>query len=92
LFQDSLQQLKSLQSKHAVVEFEVNNSALAVDATKGIFNVQTINGSKLKIDFESKERTAELNALLVKAGVQVSQVQLQNHDLEKMFVEITTAK
>jgi lantibiotic transport system ATP-binding protein len=89
LFQDTLHQLKSLQSKQAVVEVEVIDTALVASALDAAFDIITINGTKLIVAFESKERTAALNAKLVSAGIQVSQVYLQQHDLEKMFVEIT---
>lgn len=89
LFQDSLRQLQSLQSKQSVIEIEVNDTALATSALNGIFDIKTMNGTKITVAFESKERTAALNATLVNAGIEVSQVHLQQHDLEKMFVEIT---
>lgn len=92
LFQNSLQQLQLLKSKQSVVEIEVNDTANAVLALKNMFDIKTVNGTHISVSFESKERTALINKILIQAGIEVSQLRLQQHDLEKMFVEITGEK
>ncbi|MFT3704886.1 MAG: ABC transporter ATP-binding protein [Agriterribacter sp.] len=89
LFQDALHQLKSLQSKNAVVEIEVDDTVKAAVVLNGNVDIKTMNGTRFTVAFESREKTAALNSLLVNAGIKVSQLQLQQHNLEKMFVEIT---
>jgi len=90
LFQGSLAQLKSLQSRQSVIEVEVNDACSAAEMLKDHCHIKIVNEVKLDIAFESKEKTAMLCSLLVHAGIQIFQIQVQQHDLETMFVHITS--
>lgn len=90
LFQDSLQQLHQFKLKQASLEIEVDDAAKAVDILKEAATVKKINGSKLTIPFENREKTASINKLLINSGINVSEIHIQHNDLEKMFVELTS--
>lgn len=90
LFQDSMQQLQQLKLKQSVIEIEVNDTTHAQTILEK-FDVQKTNGTKITIAYTGREQTAAMNKMLVDAGIQVSELYLKHHDLEKMFVEITAS-
>jgi ABC-type multidrug transport system ATPase subunit len=89
LFQGSLQQLQQLQSKQSTVEIEVNDAARAQQVLQEQFPVKQVNGSRLLVNYESRERSALLNKLLVQGGVEVYQLAVKQNDLENLFIQIT---
>jgi ABC-type multidrug transport system ATPase subunit len=89
LFQGTLQQLQQLKSKQSAVEIEVNDTAKARQVIQEHFPVKQVNGTRLVIDFESRERSALLNKLLVQQGVDVYQLAVTQNDLENLFLQIT---
>jgi lantibiotic transport system ATP-binding protein len=89
LFQGSLQQLQQLQSQQSVVEIEVNDTIKAQQVIKGHFPLKHVNGTRLVIDYESRERSALLNKLLVQQDVEVYQLAVTQNDLENLFIQIT---
>ena len=89
LFQGSLQQLQQLQSKQSAVEIEVNDAGRAQQVLQEQFPVKQVNGSRLLVNYESRERSALLNKLLVQEGVEVYQMAVKQNDLENLFIQIT---
>jgi ABC-2 type transport system ATP-binding protein len=89
LFQGSLQQLQQLKSKQSTVEIEVNDTAKAQQAIQEQFSIKHINGARLVVDYENRERSALLNKLLVQQGVDVYQLAVTQNDLENLFIQIT---
>lgn len=89
LFQGSLQLLQQLQSQQSVVEIEVNDIAKAQLVIKDHFPLKHINGTRLVVDYESRERSALLNKLLVQQDVEVYQLSVAQNDLENLFIQIT---
>ncbi|THU40892.1 ATP-binding cassette domain-containing protein [Niastella caeni] len=89
LFQGSLQQLQQLQSQQSVVEIEVNDITKAQLAIKDHFPLKHVHGSRLVVDYESRERSALLNKLLVQQDVEVYQLAVAQNDLENLFIQIT---
>lgn len=89
LFQGSLQQLQQLQSQQSVVEIEVNDTLKAQQVLKDHFTLKHVNGTRLVIDYESRERSALLNRLLVQQDVEVYQLAVTQNDLENLFIQIT---
>lgn len=89
LFQGSLQLLQQLQSQQSVVEIEVNDIAKAQLVIKDHFPLKHINGTRLVVDYESRERSALLNKLLVQQDVEVYQLAVAQNDLENLFIQIT---
>ena len=89
LFQGSLQQLQQLKSQQSSVELEVNDTTKAQQVLQQHFTIKHINGTRLVVDYESRERSASLNKLLVQHGVDVYQLAVTQNDLENLFVQIT---
>jgi len=89
LFQGSLQQLQQLKSKQSTIELEVNDTTKAQQVLQSHVAIKHINGTRLVVDFESREQSASLNKLLVQHGVDVYQLAVTQNDLENLFVQIT---
>ncbi|PWU02698.1 MAG: multidrug ABC transporter ATP-binding protein [Bacteroidetes bacterium] len=90
LFQGSLSQLQQLKSRQSTVEVEVNDTQKAGELVKSLFPVKEINGKKILLEFETKERVAQLTHALVHGGIQVYQVAVMQNDLENLFIQITS--
>lgn len=88
LFQGSMNELHRLQANKAMVTIEVDDAKQAAALLTG-FPVQQVNGTNFSVSFESRERTAQLNKILVQQGIDVYQVSVAQHDLENLFVQIT---
>jgi lantibiotic transport system ATP-binding protein len=89
LFQGSLQQLQQLKSKQSAIEIEVNDAERAQQVLQEQFAVKQVNGTRLLLNYESRERSALLNKLLVQQGVEVYQLAVTQNDLENLFIQIT---
>lgn len=90
LFQGTLHDLQQLKSKQSSIEIEVSDAAKAKQVLNGHWPVKEVNGTKLMVDFESRERAALLNKTLVQQGVDVYQMALLQNDLENLFIQITS--
>ncbi|OQP63487.1 multidrug ABC transporter ATP-binding protein [Niastella vici] len=89
LFQGSLQQLQNLKSKQSAIEIEVNDAVKAQQVLQEQFAVKQVNGTRLLLNYESREQSALLNKLLVQQGVDVYQLAVTQNDLENLFIQIT---
>jgi ABC-2 type transport system ATP-binding protein len=89
LFQGPLEELQQLKQKQSLIEIEVSDTAKA-KLLLSQFPVRETNGTKLLIDFESRERTARINKILVREDVEVYQLNVMQHDLENLFIQITS--
>lgn len=89
LFQGPLQELQQLKTKQSAIEIEVNDTKKASAVIGNLFPVKHVNGSRLQIDFESRERSAYLNKLLVQQGIDVYELTIAQNDLENLFIQIT---
>lgn len=89
LFQGPLQELQQLKSKQSAVEVEVSDT-LKAQQVLGNFPIQKINGAKVLVNFESRERMAQMNSLLVNEGIDVYQMAVTQNDLENLFIQITS--
>ncbi len=92
LFQGALSELQQLKSSQSALEIEVSDIEKACRLLANKFPLKRINGSnKLTISFESKERTAALNRMLVQEGIDVYNLSETQNDLENLFIQITSA-
>jgi ABC-2 type transport system ATP-binding protein len=89
LFQGPLSELQQLKSKTSAVELEVSDTTRARLLLQDEFPLQAVNGTRIHVAFESRERCAAINHLLVAAGVQVYQMAVTQNDLENLFIQIT---
>jgi lantibiotic transport system ATP-binding protein len=90
LFQGPLSELQQLKSKTSAIELEVSDTTMARQLLQDEFPLQAVNGSRIQVAFESRERSALINQVLVNAGVQVYQMAITQNDLENLFIQITT--
>jgi lantibiotic transport system ATP-binding protein len=89
LFQGALQELQQQRLKQSAVEVEVSDTVKAELLLKA-FPVRHINGTKVLINYESRERMAEITKTLVREGVDVYQMSMTENDLENLFIQITS--
>jgi ABC-type multidrug transport system ATPase subunit len=89
LFQGPLQELQQLKSKQSAIEVEVSDT-LKAQKVLGNFPIKQVNGTKVMVNFESKERTAQMNTLLVQEGIAVYHLAVTQNDLENLFIQITS--
>jgi len=90
LFQGTLDQLHLKQKQFSMVMFETNNCEKAIEIFKAKNIDAKINANLIEAPFISKEMNAELNHLLVENGIDVSQIAIQQNDLESIFMELTS--
>lgn len=90
LFQGELTELQQLKSRQSAIEIEVSDTGKAHEVLKEKFTVTHVNGSRLLVGFETRERSAQLNRLLVQGGVDVYQMAVTQNDLENLFIQITS--
>jgi ABC-2 type transport system ATP-binding protein len=89
LFQGSLSQLQQLKSQQSAIEIEVSDTHKAAQVVQSLFPVKEVNGSRLVIEYESRDRLALLNKTLVQHEVDVYQLAVTQNDLENLFIQIT---
>lgn len=89
LFQGALQELQQLKSKQSAVEVEVSDTLRAETILRN-FPLKQVNGTRVLLNYESRERTAEITRALVTEGVDVYQVSMTQNDLENLFIQITS--
>lgn len=89
VFQGTLPELQQLTSKQSAVEIEVSDTSKATNLLSQ-YPVRHINGTRILVNFESKERTAALNKLLVQEGVDVYRLSVTQDDLENLFIQLTS--
>ena len=87
LFQGSIQELKSAQMQQRTLYIDTNDHEKA-QAVLMDLRTQVVEG-KLTLPFESKAQVAALNQLLVTAGIEVYELNVQGADLEEMFLHMT---
>jgi ABC-2 type transport system ATP-binding protein len=90
LFQGPLSELQQLKSKTSAVELDVDDTTRARLLLQDQFPLKAVNGTRIHVAFESRERCAVINHLLITGGVQVYQMAITQNDLENLFIQITT--
>lgn len=90
LFQGSLQDLQQLKSKKSVIELEVSDTVKAREILGAHFQLKHVNGTKVQVEFETRERNGVMNKMLVQNGVEVYQMAVTQNDLENLFIQITS--
>ena len=90
LFQGTLDELHLKQKQSSMVMFETNNCEKAFEIFKAKNMDAKISGTFIETPFISKEVNAQLNHLLVESGIEVSQITIQQNDLESIFMELTS--
>lgn len=87
LFQGALDDLQQIRSNKATIAIEVNDIGKAIAILGDSFPLRHSNGS-IYVDYESQQRTAQLNALLVQHHIEVYKLCPAKSDLENLFIQI----
>lgn len=90
VFQGTLPQLQQLKSKQSAIEVEVSDVSKAKQVLNGHFPVKEVNGTRLLVHYEDREKVALMNRTLIQEGVEVYQLSLTQNDLENLFIQITS--
>jgi ABC-2 type transport system ATP-binding protein len=89
VFEGTLTDLQRIKSSRSIIEVEVNDVPAAQALLANEFTVKIVEG-KIIADFVSEQHTAKLNALLVQHGIEVYQLCVTRHNLEDLFVHLTS--
>jgi ABC-type multidrug transport system ATPase subunit len=88
LFQGDIKDLEAMSKP--MVQIETDNTADAANLLlKNNIHVTEVNEHHIFSPYISKQQTAEINALLNKAGYNIYSIHKQQKDLEKLFLDIT---
>jgi ABC-type multidrug transport system ATPase subunit len=88
LFQGDIKDLEAMSKP--IVQIETDNTADAANLLlKNNIPVTEVNEHHIFSPYISKQQTAEINALLNKAGYNIYSIHKQQKDLEKLFLDIT---
>ena len=88
LFQGSINELQALSQPQVCIEAD-NTVDAANLLTRNHFTVTDVTDNYLYIPYSSKQKTAEINALLNRNGHAVYSIGKQQKDLERLFLDIT---
>lgn len=89
VFQGEYSDLKELQNKSATIHIETSNNDKSFDVINSRFQILSISNSHLIVQYQNKEQVATICKMLVETDISIYKLQLQNNDLENMFLEIT---
>ncbi len=88
LFQGPITDLETISQP--LVHIETANTVDAANLLKkNGYAVVEVNDDHLSVTYQSKEKTAEINSLLVKNGCTVYSIHKVQKDLENLFLDIT---
>lgn len=90
LFQGTLQDLQKLKSNQSAIEIEVSDTMKAKQVLNGHYPVKEVNGTRMLVAFENREKMALMNRTLVQEGIEVYQLAMTQNDLENLFIQITS--
>jgi ABC-type multidrug transport system ATPase subunit len=88
LFQGSINELQALSQPQVCIEAD-NTVDAANLLTRNHFTVTDVTDNYLYVPYTSKQKTAEINALLNRNGHAVYSIGKQQKDLERLFLDIT---
>jgi ABC-type multidrug transport system ATPase subunit len=90
LFQGPITDLETISQP--LVHIEAANTVDAANLLKkNGYAVVEVNDDHLSVTYQSKEKTAEINTLLIQNGYTVYSIHKVQKDLEKLFLDITQA-
>jgi len=89
VFQGQYNDLKELQNKSATIHIETSDNQKASEIISAKFQAPSLLNSHLMVHYQDKEQIAAICKLLVETNIDIYKMQLQNNDLENIFLEIT---
>lgn len=88
-FQGQYIDLKELQNKSSTIHIETSDNQRAFAIINKIFKTPSLLNSHLMVPYQDKKQIATICKLLVETNIDIYKMQLQNNDLENIFLEIT---
>lgn len=89
VFQGKYSDLKELQHRSATIHIETSNNQKASEIICTKFQAPSSPNSHLTVPYKNKEQVAAICKLLVENNIDIYKMQLQDNDLENIFLEIT---
>jgi len=89
VFQGQYNDLKELQNKSAVIHIETSDNQKSFAVISSKYEELKIVNSHITIQYQNKDQIATICKLLVETDINIYKMQLQNNDLENIFLEIT---
>lgn len=89
VFQGKYSDLKELQHRSATIHIETSDNQKASEIICTKFQAPSSPNSHLTVPYKNKEQVAAICKLLVENNIDIYKMQLQDNDLENIFLEIT---
>lgn len=89
VFQGQYNDLKELQNKSATIHIETSDNQKSFEIIGAKFQRTSMLNSHIMVHYQDKEQIAAICKLLVETNIDIYKMQLQNNDLENIFLEIT---
>jgi len=89
VFQGQYNDLKELQNKSAVIHIETSDNQKSFAVISSKYEELKIVNSHITIQYQNKDQIATICKLLVETDINIYKIQLENNDLENIFLEIT---
>ena len=90
LFQGTLSDLQNMKTRQSMLDIETDNNERALELLQSYSG--RIENGKVQIPFRDREESANVNQLLVQAGLKVYALHPAQSDLEQLFIDITSNK
>lgn len=89
VFQGKYSDLKELQHRSATIHIETSDNQKASEIICTKFQAPSSPNSHLTVPYKNKEQVAAICKLLIENNIDIYKMQLQDNDLENIFLEIT---
>ncbi len=89
VFQGGRNDLKELQNHSATLHIETSDNQKSFEIISTQFKAPSNLNSQIIVHYQDKEQIATICKLLVETNIDIYKMQLQNNNLENIFLEIT---
>jgi ABC-type multidrug transport system ATPase subunit len=88
-YQGTIQELEKLNQSKSYILIETNNPKKAVSFLQDQYRIKVNAEDMLEIDFQNKEQVDAICKKIISENLNIYQVQIISHSLEKTFLEMT---
>lgn len=89
VFQGQYENLQELQNKSATIYIETSDNPRSFEIINARFQTLPMLHSHIMVPYQDKEQMAAICRMLVQTNISIYKMQLQNKNLESIFLEIT---
>lgn len=89
MFQGPYSKLKALQQQSATIQINTSNNQRALEILCTKFNTSMSSEAFITMNYQNEQQIAAVCRLLIEDSIDIYRVQVENHDLENIFLEIT---